>query len=252
MKGNNLMRIKITFQTEQAIVLPRQYQHLLQGLIYNLIEKKEVQDFLHNQGFQLEKRRFKPFSFSWLQGMYELRNGAIHFTSPITLYISSSWQPFIEAIINSLLKTTEVRLGSQMVKVDEVSMLRSPVFQTKTPIYTLSPITMYSTLETAEGRKITHYYEMWDKQFSELIHKNLVKKAQAVLGEDLGEAPFSLIPTGRKSYDRLKTISYKSIIIKGWTGSFLMEGDQKLQQIAYDMGLGGKNGIGMGCIEVEK
>jgi CRISPR-associated endoribonuclease Cas6 len=244
------MRIKVTFQSKEPIVIPRQYQHLLQGLIYHLIQNQEVQDFLHNEGFQWEKRRFKPFSFSWLQGKYEVKNHAFHFLSPSSFYISSNWQPFMEALVNSLVKTTEVRLGSQMVRVDEVGMLPTPEFQARTLIHTLSPITMYSTLETAERRKVTHYYEMWDKQFSELIRKNLVKKAQAVLGEDLGEVTFSLTPIGIKSYDRLKTISYKSQIIKGWVGTFVMEGDQRLQRIAYDMGLGGKNGIGMGCIEL--
>ncbi len=45
-------------------------------------------------------------------------------------------------------------------------------------VKTLSPITVYSTLETPDGRKKTYYYNPFKADFKELIIKNLQRKAR--------------------------------------------------------------------------
>ena len=53
------------------IVLPIQYNHIIQAMIYSILDD-ELAHFLHEKGFQTEKRTFKMFTFSRLKGRYIL------------------------------------------------------------------------------------------------------------------------------------------------------------------------------------
>ncbi|GAV15637.1 CRISPR-associated endoribonuclease Cas6 [Paenibacillus sp. NAIST15-1] len=63
------------------------------------------------------------------------------------------------------------------------------------------------------------------------------------------DKPLLLTPLHR---ERIKPITskFKSTLIKGWTGDFLLEGDLDLIQLTYDVGLGDKNSNGHGLYEV--
>ncbi|GAB6876613.1 CRISPR-associated endoribonuclease Cas6 [Thermaerobacter litoralis] len=54
------------------LVLPLQYNGLLQGLVYHLMEGTDVAAFLHDQGFTRGARRYKMFTFSRLEGLYTI------------------------------------------------------------------------------------------------------------------------------------------------------------------------------------
>ncbi|EKP95532.1 CRISPR-associated endoribonuclease Cas6 [Thermaerobacter subterraneus] len=54
------------------LVLPLQYNSLLQGLVYHLLEGTDVAEFLHDQGFTRGARRYKMFTFSRLEGLYTI------------------------------------------------------------------------------------------------------------------------------------------------------------------------------------
>lgn len=214
-----------------------------------MIEDNRMKHFLHNQGFPLEKRSFKPLTFSWLIGAYELKGREIHFSAPVTLYVSSPWEPLIASLMEGLVKREAWQLGKNRVAISEVEMVEEPIFSERTKIEALSPITIYSTFTTGNQKKITHFYDMREAAFSELIRKNPVKKRKPYQ-QDLSAATFSLRPAGRVKESWRRTIRYKSLIIKGWMGRFWMKGNPRLQQLAYTAGLGGKNGIGMGAIKV--
>jgi CRISPR-associated endoribonuclease Cas6 len=51
--------------------------------------------------------------------------------------------------------------------------------------YTLSPITVYSTLYTAEGKKKTYYFSPYEQEFSQLVSINLARKYRAYKGEGI-------------------------------------------------------------------
>ncbi|HSH36183.1 hypothetical protein, partial [Schnuerera sp.] len=78
------MKEIITFNSIESdkIVLPIQYNHMVQGMIYKLLDD-ELANFLHGEGFQNKKRRFKMFTFSRIKGNYTLNKskGSIIFDS---------------------------------------------------------------------------------------------------------------------------------------------------------------------------
>jgi CRISPR-associated endoribonuclease Cas6 len=66
------MRIKLKFYSEGPLVIPVQYNHAVQSLIYNNISE-ELAEFLHEWGFVLNGQRFKLFTFSRLEGRFRIR-----------------------------------------------------------------------------------------------------------------------------------------------------------------------------------
>lgn len=64
------MRLEIKINTK-GIVLPFEYHHILQGIIYRALDD-ETGSYYHNDGYSYQKRKFKMFVFSELRGKYTL------------------------------------------------------------------------------------------------------------------------------------------------------------------------------------
>lgn len=248
MKEGCGIRIRVHLSGEKPVVLPKYYQHLLQTVIYQMIPDKQMRERLHNEGYRLEKRSFKPISFSWLQGAYQINKQTIIFPANFCFEIGSIFSEIIQTFAEALLRKGSIRFGYQWVQVEEVEMIEPPTIKEKMVVKALSPITIYSTFYSLDRKKFTHFYDPRDAKFSELIHQNLLKKAKAFYDEDWGNVPFRIKPSKKITMKNLRTIRYKGLIIKGWMGEFIIEGDPRFHHLAYHVGLGGKNGSGFGCI----
>lgn len=244
------MKEIITFYPVESnkLVLPIQYNHMVQAMIYNLL-KKELATFLHEEGFKNEKRVFKMFSFSRITGDYFLnkRKGEIIFKGPVKLTISSPYSKFSNSIGNNLLSRQAVRLGNNYLEVKQVTVEKEIVDKEEINIKTLSPISTYSTLFRKDGKKFTYYYNPNEEDFSQTINNNLKNKYKAFYSEELPKGDIEIKPIGKT---RMSIVKYKGFIIKGYTGKFNVTGPIPLLQLAIDTGLGSKNSQGFGCIEM--
>ena len=93
------MRIKITCASSRGIILPINYNHHLTSLIYQTLKVSapEYADFLHSAGYESDNRRFKLFTFSQLMSKRrQICGDAIEFRSPLTWFVSSSQQAFVD------------------------------------------------------------------------------------------------------------------------------------------------------------
>lgn len=90
---------------EEFIVLPIQYNHLVQAAIYNSIDA-ELAAFLHEKGFADGNRSFKLFAVSLLRGEFQIHKEAssISFKNAIQLTVSSPVDDFCQSLANILLK----------------------------------------------------------------------------------------------------------------------------------------------------
>lgn len=66
------MRFKITIEFNGNLELPINYNKILQGFIYRNIMDKDLAQFIHDKGFSYEKRKYKMFTFSRLQGDFTI------------------------------------------------------------------------------------------------------------------------------------------------------------------------------------
>lgn len=243
------MQLTIFFSAPGPVAVPVQYSHLLQGLIYRQMENPVLRSYLHDQGFALEKRRFKLFTFSRLLGRaarYDQEAGRLLLTPPLRLVICSPIPFILQELGTGFLRQGRVRLGEVSLEVKEMATAAPRVRQNTLRVRMLSPLVTYSTLDNANGRKYTYYYSPFEPRFGGLIGANLAKKHLLIYGRPADTADFAIRPVRVEDRD-LKVTYYKSTVVKGWMGDYELFGAPALLQIALDAGLGAKNSQGYGC-----
>ena len=250
------MRIKITCDIGEGIRLPINYNYFLTGVIYQFLRESdpEYAQFLHQDGYELENRHFKLFTFSQLMAKRrEIRGDRIHFRSPLTWYVSSSQEPFLQNFAAALMQTGILQIERQRLRVENVEVLRQPHFERQMTFRCLSPITMSTVRERAD-KLVTHYCLPDDPQFSELVRQNLIRKYEAVHQQPPEEKSFAM--TFDQGYiDKRKgrvtrLVDYKGIKIRGVVSPFHVIGAPELIHIGYECGFGDKNSMGFGMADV--
>ena len=244
------MRIKFRFSSDEPIVIPVQYNHALQSMLYNNISP-ELADFLHDQGFLLNGRSFKLFTFSRLRGPFKMRDdGKIEFTSSVELTVASPIERFLRELSEGMMQRTHFVLLKQDIFLESVRVCPEINFEAlgdDVKVKMLSPVVAYRTHKDS-GKTI--YYSPWDEAFNELIRENVEKKHFLLTGERLENLEFKIIPTRPRDRRYCKILNYKGTVIKGWLGIYSLQGDKRLIKTAYDSGLGSKNPQGFGCFEI--
>lgn len=252
------MRIKITCDIGEGIRLPINYNYFLASAIYGFLRESdpEYADFLHKDGYEVENRRFKLFTFSQLMAKRrEIRGDQIHFRSPLTWYVSSSQEPFLENFAAALMGTGILQVEHHRLRVQDVEVLRQPRFGPQMTFRCLSPITM-STKRERDGQLGTHYCLPDDPQFSELVRQNLIRKYEAVYRHPPTEKSFAM--TFDQAYiDKregrvTRLVDYKGTKIRGVVSPFHVIGAPELIHIGYECGFGDKNSAGFGMVEVAR
>ena len=242
------MRLKIILFNEKNFEFTIHYNHSLQSLIYNNLSSPFGKR-LHQQGFSYEKRTFKLFTFSRLFGDIQIyrETSQIKIGKKIYFYVSSPLKDFIQNLTENLLKKSEIKLGNHPLTIESIEILPKPAIKSPLTIKMLSPVTVRSTLTTPDGKKKSYFYNPKEKEFQKLIKENLKKKYSVLTGEKVKDFPFSI-----KSSGRTKEVigKFKGIIVKGYIGKFVLQGDLFFLEIAYDCGIGEKNSGGFGCFEI--
>ena len=249
------MRISISLQAEH-LSLPLHYGHIVQGFIYSQLEPN-LAAWLHGEAYSFAQRTYKMFTFLRLGGEFKLDKHLkrITFNKVASFQLSSHNTEVLASFAEHLLKAPTLRLGQNECSVQGVEILKQPQIDLSKPIKVraLSPITMYSTVSKADGKKLTHYYSPYEKDWSEMLLDNLARKAKSLDWQD--EASLSLanasIKPLRVSPRDEKIIHYKDSFVKAWMGIYEVSGmPEAYFELMYDVGVGGKNSQGMGMVEV--
>jgi CRISPR-associated endoribonuclease Cas6 len=238
------MRIEIELSALDGKI-PVNYNEYLQAALYQTFSR-EVSVFLHNYGFKYQKRTFKLFVFSDLIGSFKRECNYIRFEDSIKLYFSTPINQLMHDFANQIIKKTTIRIFNNELKLSSLKFLKRPNFKPVNKIIMLSPLTVYSTLYSLTGKKKTYYYSPFEKEFSDLIHENLLKKHR-LLGKNEKVGSITITPLYKPM---LVTRYFKNFIIKGWKGTFTITGNPELIETGYDCGLGSKNSMGFGMFEL--
>ncbi len=241
------MRLTLKDPESGCVVLPVDYNRLVQAAIYRNISR-ELADFLHDKGFLFGKRQFKMFTFSRLEGHCKLDkdNKRFIYKGDITLHVSSPIEKFVEDLTNTIVTKGFIVLGRRTLKVAELAFPAKPAMKNgKIKIHMLSPLTVYSTLMTPDGKKKTYYFSPYEKEFSVLINSNIKKKHFLLSSKNI-KSDIVVKPLRVKEV----VVMYKGTLVKGWMGRFSLAGPRALITTAYEAGLGAKNSQGLGMFEV--
>ncbi len=243
------MRIDLQLRGRNGkVVLPAHYNWLVQSFIYRHLEPA-LADKVHNIGWLDGSRPLRLFAFSRLRGTFHRHGNELHFPGPLWLTITSPVDEFLESLAVHLVREGTIRLGAALLDLVSVEVVVPPPYQRPVRLRALSPITVYSTLETPDGRRKTYYYAPQEPEFGRLAIENLRRKIRAWTGEDLPPDGATLRPV-KVSNRNLVVARYKGTVIKGWTGIYELDAPEPYFRMALDAGLGAKNSQGFGCVEV--
>lgn len=245
------MRITIEFSSDREIRLPIHYNHILQGFLYKNLSDKDYRNFLHQQGYWVDNKQFKLFTYSRLLGKFKMypKENEIGFVPPFKLVVSSAVEQFITDLAETLIKSEFNTMGKQRAEVSSISVHKSPAFSDKVQVKMLSPMVAYSTV-MEEGKKRTEYYSPWQTRFSEIAKENLLRKYEILYGNRPENQEFKITPNGNREQKFKVVINYKGTYIIGYSGIYWLHGNPEMLKVAYDTGLGSKNSQGFGCMEV--
>lgn len=189
------------------------------------------------------------FTFSRILGRkprYDPETRSLFFTGTLTLKVGAVDVDFLESFATYLVRKRQVELRGQVCDLVGVEVELTPPYEHVVRIRTLSPITVYRTLEEND-RKRTHFFHPEEEEFGRMVLDNLARKARALWGE----APPLNGAWIRPRRIRKQVITYfKTTLIKGWDGEFDIHLPKAYFPLMLDAGLGAKNAQGFGMVEV--
>ncbi|GHS94871.1 CRISPR-associated endoribonuclease Cas6 [Synergistales bacterium] len=244
--------IQINSNESSILNLPVSNLHLFQAFLYNLLPPERAA-FLHDRGYRVDGRPMKLFAMSWpiSNTKPRPRGDRIEYDLPVRLVVSTPVPETLDGFANGAFKNDSLRIGNNSVfceSVEAVSYTVAPDDSGVT-VRTLSPITCYSQMQRADGRKYTVYFHPSSVDFSESVYNNLLKKFRAFHpSRETPSGHVTIRPVGRVAERVAKFDEKNSFPIKGWEGQFHLMGPIELLQIGVDCGLGAKNSSGWGCV----
>ena len=241
------MRLEIRLDPVEPGMLPPNYREALQAVIYRHLPPP-LADALHDGRYWEGRRPVKPFVFSQLSGAitYQRADG-FSVGGQVWFRFASPAVDLVQALAEGLLRNGIIRLASLHFAVREVAALPEPSIEPPLVVRTLSPITVYRTVER-DGRRYTQYYNPLAREFAELVAANLARKAEALR---LPHAePIRIQPLGVSQRHR-RLEQYKGTWIEAWAGRFRLEGPEQMLWLALHAGLGAKNSQGFGYVDAD-
>lgn len=250
------MRVKLTLRaSNQATLLPLNYNYAVSSLIYHTLSNSSI-DFaaqLHDEGFDVEGRKFKLFTFSRLVPRLSVVKGdrLLLQDSTISLQISSPVAEFVEHFVTGLFQSENFQIAGALFTLESAETLRPPDFTEQMSFRALSPITE-SVRDEQGGVRFLSLEDDW----SEIIERNLLRKYQALHGHAPKDASLrwtwdqNYISEAARRGRRLSVlVDIRGIKVRGWLAPFTIEGSRELIELGYEAGYGSRNSMGFGMAE---
>ena len=233
------MRLLITLTGGARLSLA--YRREQQGLLYNLLRADPTYSaFLHDQGYEAGKKRFKLFTFSALRGSYTVEGKEICFPGPVRFEARSPDDALISALRAACRPGTPVMLGSQPMVVEACRPLPMP------PLFDgVEVLARTVTVHTTDAQGHTHCYSPEEEGFSAAIEANALRKWQGVCPD----APFDFSVRPVDGAWKRQVTTFKGTYITAWTGRLVLHGSPQVLAFLYNTGLGARNSQGFGIFD---
>lgn len=245
------MRITLKLRPSTSkISLPLFYQSTLQGMLYHSIQSQQLAHFLHDQGYQKEKRTFKLFTFSRLFGKYELQidKKQIVFYDELICHIGTAISEMGKELMNYFINQAELKLGSNKCLIESIKVENKKIEREEIIIEMLSPITVYSTYSSLDGERKTHYFQPSDPMFPQLVERNFINKYEAIYHKK-PRSRLIIEPLEVTHKDKVVT-KFRDFYITAWLGRYRLKSAPEYLTFLYNTGLGGRNSQGFGMFHI--
>lgn len=248
------MRIKIVLRTPtDGLFVPYDYQYFITASIYRklFLSDPYFAEFLHQQGYS--RKRYKLFCFSHLQAQRKKGTAdGFWIVGDAWIIIGSPLVQFCYHFLRGVTLEPQLELGELKLDVKEVLTQEVSVAGNSARFLCLSPIVVTGVSDA--GRRPADYlrYEENPALFSEKIRQNLLRRYQACynnLPED-DRFFFFFDHVYLKEKGGTKLIQYRDQNILCYLAPLQLEGSAELVRFAWEAGLGEKNSMGFGCVEI--
>ncbi|AXV37105.1 MAG: CRISPR-associated endoribonuclease Cas6 [Methanobacterium sp. BRmetb2] len=237
------MRLKINLTSQMSnYLIPYNYNHILSAIIYRKISDLDLAAKLHFS----KDYKFFTFSQIYVPQFKRTKQGIISRNGKLEFYVSSPNDDLIKSLVEGHLENTEVNFKGDKLLVEQIELLKKPIFKENMKMKTMSPIMARIKREVGGKLKIWDL-DPGDERFYESVQKNLINKYVKFYGDFDGERWVRIKPD-------MKSAKRRRIDIKGtYHRCFMMnleiEADLRLLEFVYDCGLGEKNSMGFGMVE---
>lgn len=239
------MRSKITVRNLPIFPVNFDYQYGLASMLYFKLANADIK--LANETHAHQGFKFYTFSNLMLINRKPGKSGLCF--ERAFFILSSPDDRFIKSFAEGLLQKPEFYLDGPRGKVDfvieRIEILQELSFGDECWFKTLSPIYVKTMRKENEDLRETDLYPT-EPKFYENLHRNLVER----FSEFYGKAPFD-------HFDVIETANIKPKRIKIAEGyrrctlmSLRIQASPELLKFAYEAGLGEKNAMGFGCVDV--
>ncbi|MEA1993329.1 MAG: CRISPR-associated endoribonuclease Cas6 [Euryarchaeota archaeon] len=239
------MRVKLVFHHDGKNPIPFNRKRAIQAWLYRCIRSfnEEYSKKLHFD------RDIKLFVFSDLiipnyrwsrKGLFTKENLSLMLSSPRSEFISNLVKGLLNNVDENILTLKDVAL-----RIKSIETLPSKKFGSTAEFRTLSPI----TTSTHKNGKI-YYIPPHKKQFYENLKNNLRKKYPMVTGKQCGK-PIKIDLIWTKCPKKPQnSIRVKKGHVVCFDVPLKIEATPKLLETVYECGIGEKNSMGFGMVEV--
>jgi CRISPR-associated endoribonuclease Cas6 len=257
------MRFKLTLKIDHAAFgnsLPLNYQYELSSFIYRTIAHADqaYSLWLHENGFRLNGKQFKLFTFSnLLVPLYKIDKeaGRIRIESDrITWLVSFLPDVATEKFVHGLFSEQVFQIGDKksvvQFRVEQIEALPSPVFEPEMRFKMLSPACIpYRT----EMRQHPEYVSPEHPETAGIVLNNLLNKYHTFYHkpyEGNSDFVFQITNQPKAKLIKIKAGLPAETFIKGYVFEFKMKTSRELMRIAYEAGIGEKGSQGFGMVEI--
>ena len=242
------MRLKITLKSKKnRLKIPFNYNHIVSAIVYNKIYDLELAQKIHSS------QSYKFFTFSNLH-IYKfrlLKDGLLSQNGVIDFIISSPDDYLIKSLVEGFLEDLTVNFIGEELLVQKVELLAVPNFEEKVKVKTLSPV-IVRTKKEVDGELKTWDLPPSKEQFYTNLENNLISKYKEF--NKLEEADKKITISSEMRHVKAKRISIdkgeQETFHRAYLMDLVLEGDLDLIKFAYDSGLGEKNALGFGMVEI--
>lgn len=279
------MRLRLTLRplnTPCRITL--NYSYYLSTAIYRWIEysSPDYAKFLHDEGFQVDGtlKRFKHFCFSQLiVPKRRIADGRLQILSPtVEWYVAMPVEQSLQHLVVGMFEKREfyIEREENTFMIEQVETLPDPAWKSVMKFRMLSPLTV-SVPEEKNGKLIPHYLKADDPRLCDALRNNILNKYRSLYcksdcqshhpreSECHSDLPsdtkfrctldekFIATRGGPEKISKLITIKQgreDETKVRGFMCPLTIEGNPALIALAYESGLGEKNSLGFGMLEV--
>jgi len=227
-------------------LIPFNYNHILSAIIYRKIADLDLASDLHSSS------DFKYFTFSQIDVTRRKvipGKGIVALDGKLNFLISSPHNYLIQSMVEGYLDESEVIFKGNKLMVEQVELLKQPTFTKNMNFKTMSPVVARIKREDGKVRDLNP----GDLRFYTALQQNLLRKYNSFYDTYDGDEYVKIVPD-------VDSVKRKRITIekngnqtyhRAYLMRFGMEADPQLVKFAYDCGLGEKNSMGFGMVEME-